>query len=310
MRKIDEIRKILLENEYYGGRHANGIPLKNVDKQYQKIKEENKELSLEEFIKICKLKLDKTYSDKNSDCYKFDEDDNDYNLSITESVLTNNIKALRQAMLKDFAGPKDLINAIKRKNKEIVELLLENSDAFSKIDKYCENIFILAIESLDIEIINMIGELYPTFDDYVCKAAFKTNNLEIVETVFSLFEDDKEEMLEGLKDEGINLFYNVIKYSNDVDILKEVIKLNIVDPTIGDLETAVEQNKIEFVKELLLFLNKKDEMVRIKQDYYKKYNIPTDELIQYYENTAKNIIKIANNIGNKEMIKLLTSKIL
>jgi hypothetical protein len=156
----------------------------------------------------------------------------------------------------------------------------------------------------------MIGKLYPTFDDYVCKAAFETNNLEIVKTVFSFFDDDKEQMLENLKDEGINLFYNVIIYSNDLDILKEVIKLNIVDPTIGDLETAVEKNKIEFVKELLLFLNKKDEMLRIKQNYYKKYDLPIDELIDYYENTAKNIIKIANNIGNKEMIELLTCNIL
>ena len=232
------------------------------------------------------------------------------NLSISECVLTDNIIELRQALLKDFAEPKDLINAVKRKNKEIVELILEKSNVFSKIDKYCKNIFILAIQTLDIEIINMIGKFYPTFDDYVCKAAFETNNLKIVETVFSLFEDDKQEMLEGLKDEGINLFYNVIKYSDDVDILKEVIKLNIVDPTIGDLETAVEENKIEFVKELLLFLNKKDEMVRIKQDYYKKYGLSKQELIEYYENTAKNIIKIANNIGNKEMIQLLTSKIL
>ena len=51
-------------------------------------------------------------------------------------------------------------------------------------------------------------------------------------------------------------------------------------------------------------------MIIIKQDYYKKYNIPIDELIDYYENTAKNIIKIANDIENKEMIELLTSKIL
>jgi hypothetical protein len=51
-------------------------------------------------------------------------------------------------------------------------------------------------------------------------------------------------------------------------------------------------------------------MVRIKEDYYKKYGICTVELIHYYENTAKNIIKIANDIGNKEMIEILTSKIL
>ena len=231
------------------------------------------------------------------------------NLSISECVLTDNIIELRKAILKDCAEPKDLINAVKRKNKEIVKILVENTGSFPKMYKYCDDIFILAIETLDIEIIEMIGEEYPSFDDYVCKAAFKTNNLEIVKKVFSLY-DDKEEMLEGLKDEGINLFYNVIKYSNDVDILKEVIKLNIIDPNISDLDTAVEENKIEFVKELLLFLNKKDEMIRIKKDYYKHYGLSQQELIKHYEKSAKEIIKKANEIGNKEIISLLSSNIL